>query len=49
MRIGVPAVQATSPAEASEKAAERVRDLVPATGYRLSDPEPASLDGGAAH
>jgi HAE1 family hydrophobic/amphiphilic exporter-1 len=42
MRIGVPAVQATSPAEASAKAAGRVRELVPATGYRLSDPEPTS-------
>jgi hypothetical protein len=45
MRIGVRAVQATSPAEASAKAVERVRELVPATGYRLSEPEPASPDG----
>ena len=44
MRIGVRAVQATSPAEASAKAAERVRELVPETGYRLSEPEPASPD-----
>jgi hypothetical protein len=50
MRIGVRAVQAASPAEASAKAVERVRELVPPTGYRLSDPEPepASPDGGAA-
>lgn len=48
MRIGVRAVQATSPAEASAKAVERVRELVPATGYRLSEPEPASPDGGVA-
>ena len=46
MRIGVPAVQAASPAEASSKARDRVRDLVPASGYRLSDPEPLSPDGG---
>ena len=48
MRIGVRAVQATSPAEASAKAVERVRELVPETGYRLSEPEPASPDGGVA-
>jgi hypothetical protein len=46
MRIGVPAVQAASPAEASAKAVGRVRELVPATGYRLSDPEPSGPDGG---
>jgi hypothetical protein len=46
MRIGVPAVQATSPAEASAKAAERVRELMPATGYNLSEPEPVNPDGG---
>jgi hypothetical protein len=46
MRIGIRAVQATSPAEASAKAAERVRELVPATGYKLSEPEPISPDGG---
>jgi hypothetical protein len=34
MRIGVKAAEA-----ASVKAAGRVRDLVPATGYRLSEPE----------
>ena len=48
MRIGVRAVQATSSAEASAKAVERVRELVPETGYRLSEPEPASPDGGVA-
>jgi HAE1 family hydrophobic/amphiphilic exporter-1 len=48
MRIGVPAVQAASPAEASAKAVERVRELVPATGYQLSEPEPVSPDGGVA-
>jgi hypothetical protein len=46
MRIGVPAVQATSPAEASAKAVGRVRELVPATGYRLSEPEPAGPGAG---
>jgi len=35
-RIGVRAVQATRAAEASGKAIDRVRDLVPVTGYRLS-------------
>jgi HAE1 family hydrophobic/amphiphilic exporter-1 len=48
VKIGVRAVQATSPAEASAKAVERVRELVPATGYRLSEPEPAGPDGGVA-
>jgi hypothetical protein len=48
MKIGVRSVQATSPAEASAKAVERVRDLVPATGYRLSEPEPTSPDGQVA-
>jgi HAE1 family hydrophobic/amphiphilic exporter-1 len=48
MRIGVPAVQATSPAEASAKAVGRVRELVPATGYNLSEPEPVNPDSGAA-
>jgi len=48
MRIGVRSVQATSPAEASAKAIERVRELVPATGYRLSEPEPARPDGGVS-
>jgi hypothetical protein len=48
MRIGVPSVQAASPAEASAKAVGRVRELVPATGYQLSEPEPVSPDGGVA-
>jgi hypothetical protein len=45
MRIGVPAVRAASTAEATAKARDRVRGLVPATGYHLSEPEP--LDAGA--
>ena len=45
MRIGVPGVQATTPAEASDKARDRVRGLVPARGYMLSEPEPMSPDG----
>jgi HAE1 family hydrophobic/amphiphilic exporter-1 len=40
MRIGVPAVKAASAAEAAAKARDQVRRLVPATGYRLSEPEP---------
>src|SRR5229473_301511 len=48
MRIGVRAVQAASPTEASAKAVERVRELVPATGYRLSEPEPAGPERGGA-
>ncbi len=40
VRIGVPAVRAASSAEATAKARDRVRELVPATGYRLSEPEP---------
>jgi hypothetical protein len=48
MSIGVRAVQATSPAEASAKAVERVREFVRATGYRLSEPEPVSPDRVAA-
>ena len=47
MRIGVPPVQAATAAEASNKARDRVRSLVPASGYRLSDPEPAGSEGGA--
>ena len=35
MRIGVRSVEAASPAEASAKALERVRQLVPASGYHL--------------
>ena len=39
MRIGVPPVEAGSSAEASGKAVDRVRQLVPASGYQLSEPE----------
>ncbi len=42
MRIGVPPVDAGSPREASAKAADRVRRLVPAAGYQLSEPEQVS-------
>jgi HAE1 family hydrophobic/amphiphilic exporter-1 len=47
MRVGVPAVRATSTEEATAKARDRVHELVPATGYRLSEPEPepANVDG----
>jgi HAE1 family hydrophobic/amphiphilic exporter-1 len=40
MRIRVPPVEAASPREASGKAVERVRQLVPPSGYQLSEPEP---------
>ena len=46
MRIGVNSVEAGSPAEASSKAADRVRQLVPASGYKLSVPEPVNMDEG---
>jgi len=39
MRIRVPPVEAASPREASGKAVERVRQLVPPSGYQLSEPE----------
>jgi len=39
MRIGVPALEAGSPREASGKAVDRVRRLVPPSGYQLSEPE----------
>ncbi len=39
MRIRVPPVEAASPREASSKAVERVRQLVPPSGYQLSEPE----------
>ena len=45
MRIGVPSVQATSQAEATDMARQQVRKLVPATGYQLSEPEPAGSNG----
>ncbi|HSS94020.1 MAG TPA: efflux RND transporter permease subunit [Candidatus Dormibacteraeota bacterium] len=44
MRIGVAPVQAESTAEASVKAVDRVRQLVPASGYRLSEPEQVNMD-----
>ena len=40
MRIRVPAVKAASAAEGATKALDQVRSLVPATGYKLSEPEP---------
>jgi hypothetical protein len=46
MRIGVRDVQAKSPAEASELARNRMRELLPSDGYKLSEPEPLSPDGG---
>jgi hydrophobic/amphiphilic exporter-1 (mainly G- bacteria), HAE1 family len=45
MRIGVGAVEAASSEEASTKAAERVRQLVPASGYHLSEPEQITMNG----
>jgi hypothetical protein len=45
MRVGVRSVQAESPEEASAKAAARVRQLVPVSGYKLSAPEPVNVDG----
>jgi HAE1 family hydrophobic/amphiphilic exporter-1 len=45
MRISVGPVEAASAAEASVKAVERVRQLVPPTGYRLSEPEPVTPGG----
>jgi hypothetical protein len=49
VRVGVPAVRAKSTEEATAKARDRVRQLVPAAGYRLSEPEPepepANVDG----
>ena len=44
VRIRVRAVRAGSPAEASAKARDVVRRLVPVSGYRLSDPEPETAD-----
>jgi HAE1 family hydrophobic/amphiphilic exporter-1 len=44
MRIGVQPVEAASPAEASAKALGRVRDLVPAAGYHLSEPEQVTVN-----
>jgi HAE1 family hydrophobic/amphiphilic exporter-1 len=46
MLIGVNSVEAGSPAEASSKAADRVRQLVPGSGYQLSEPEQINMDKG---
>jgi hypothetical protein len=40
MRIGVRNIQAKSPAEASEQARKRVKELLPPNGYQLSEPKP---------
>jgi hypothetical protein len=40
MRIGVRDVRAKSPEDASEQARNRVRELLPSDGYKLSEPEP---------
>ena len=37
--VGIKAVRARSAAEASAKARDAVRKVVPASGYRLSDPQ----------
>jgi len=47
MRIVVPRVDAGSLTQAQEAAMMRVRALVPATGYRISDPEPTPLKNGS--
>jgi predicted RND superfamily exporter protein len=47
MRIGVRAVEGASLSEASENARERVRQLVPANGYELSEAKPLNPAGGA--
>ncbi len=47
MRIGVPSIQATSQAEATDMARRRVRELVPVDGYQLSEPEPLGANGAA--
>src|SRR5579859_1593665 len=43
--IGIAGVRARSAAEASAKARDRVRQLVPASGYRISEPEPVETEG----
>jgi hydrophobic/amphiphilic exporter-1 (mainly G- bacteria), HAE1 family len=48
MRIGVPAIRAASTAEATAKARDRVRQLLPVTGYRLSEPEPLETETAAS-
>jgi hypothetical protein len=47
MRIGVGGVEARSSDEAAEKVAEGIRKLLPPAGYRLSSPEPATLESPA--
>jgi HAE1 family hydrophobic/amphiphilic exporter-1 len=47
MRVGVNSIKAVTPEEALANAAERVRALVPASGYRLSEPEPVAPEGAA--
>jgi HAE1 family hydrophobic/amphiphilic exporter-1 len=39
VQVGVAGIRARSNAEASAKARDRVRQLVPASGYRISEPE----------
>jgi hypothetical protein len=44
MRLGMTGVKAGSAAEAAARVAEGIRALLPASGYRLSEPEPVSGD-----
>ena len=48
VRIGVRAEGAASEADAYARAARRVREVVPAQGYRLSEPERVAVDGDRA-
>jgi len=48
VRVGVVEVEAASAVEASLKAIDQVRQIVPDPGYRISAPEPVSEDGQAA-
>jgi HAE1 family hydrophobic/amphiphilic exporter-1 len=48
MRIGVRDVPAKSSEEAEEQARNRVRQLLPSEGYKLSEPETAGADGAKA-
>jgi HAE1 family hydrophobic/amphiphilic exporter-1 len=45
MRVGVRGLQAKSSGEASEQARNRVRQLLPSDGYKLSEPEPVEVEG----
>jgi hypothetical protein len=45
MRVGVRGLQAKSSGEASEQARNRVRQVLPSDGYRLSEPEPVDVEG----